>query len=47
MKKVNDEPCSLQFEEYEEAKELSAGGIGVGALIITTVAVFVQVLIRI
>lgn len=47
MKKAKDEPCSLKFEEYEEVKELSAGGIGVGALIITTVAVFVQVLIRI
>lgn len=47
MKKANEEPCSLKFEEYEEVKELSTGGIGVGALIITTVAVVVQVLIRI
>ena len=47
MKKANDEPCSLKFEEYEEVKELSAGGIGVGALIITTVAVVVQVLMHV
>ena len=47
MKKENKELRNLRFEEFEEAKELSVGGMGVGALIITTVAVVVQVLMRI
>ena len=45
MKKSND-LTNLKFEEFEEAKEFSVGGMGVGALIITTVAVVSQVLIR-
>jgi hypothetical protein len=47
MKKGSEDFKSLKFEEVEEVKEFSVGGVGVGALIITTVAVLVQVLMRI
>lgn len=47
MKRTNDNLKSLKFEEFEEVKEFSIGGIGVGALIVTAVAVVIQVLVRI
>lgn len=36
----------LKFEEMEEAEEFSLGGLGIGALIVTTIAVFTQVFMR-
>lgn len=47
MKKGSEDLSSLKFEEVEEAKEFSVGGVGVGALIITAVAVVLQFIVRI
>lgn len=46
MKKEECRKGNLKFEEMEEVEEFSLGGLGIGALIVTTVAIFTQIFMQ-
>lgn len=43
MKEKNDKKTSLQFEEMDDVKEFSLGGIGTAAMVVTCIAIVTQI----
>lgn len=46
MKQIESKGHNLQFEEMEEVEEFSLGGLGIGAMVVTAIAIVTQVFIQ-
>lgn len=46
MKRMENKGHNLQFEEMEEVEEFSLGGLGIGAMVVTAIAIVTQVFIQ-
>lgn len=46
MQDEKKKDCKLHYEEMEEVKEFSLGGLSIGAIVVTGLAVITQILIQ-